>query len=122
MRYEAPAQGLFRVTTRDVEVSGVTIPTGSMVQLMFASANHDPNRFDDPSAFRVTRRNARDQLGFGYGPHLCLGAELARMEMRIATEVLLQRAPDFRVAGDVPLYRHVIIRGPESLPLSFSTS
>jgi hypothetical protein len=120
MRYEAPAQGLFRVTTRDVELHDAQIPAGSIVQLMFASANRDESHFEQPDAYRVTRANSRDQLGFGHGPHLCIGAELARMEMRVATEVFLSRARHFRVVGDVPLYRHVIIRGPESVPITFS--
>jgi cytochrome P450 len=120
MRYEAPAQGLFRVTTRDVEMGEVCIPEGSIVQLMYASANRDERHFDEPDAYRVTRANARDQLGFGHGPHLCVGAELARLEMRVATEVFLSRVRDFQVVGEVPLYRHVIVRGPENLPISLT--
>jgi|SRR5581483_7269434 len=119
MRYDGPVQGLFRVTTEDAEVSGTTIPKGSVVQLLFASANRDERHFDRPDEFLIERPDARDHFTFGAGEHLCVGAALARMEMRIAWETFLSRVRDFRVVGDVPLYRHVIIRGPESVPLSF---
>ena len=79
LRYDAPVVGLLRQTTEDVELSGTTIPAGTMVLPLFASANHDDTRFPDPERFDITR-NAGGHLAFGYGIHFCLGAPLARIE------------------------------------------
>ena len=82
LRYDSPFQFVFRETTSDIELSGVTIPGGSIVLNMIGAANHDPAHFDDPDRFDITRKPSH--LGFGQGIHFCLGAALARMEARAA--------------------------------------
>jgi cytochrome P450 len=119
MRYDGPVVGVFRVTKRDAEVAGTVIPEGSMVNLLFASANRDEIRFDGPDEFRVSRPDASDQLSFGHGRHLCLGAPLARMEARIAFETLLSRVRDLRLAAPAPIYRHTVLRGRTEVPITF---
>lgn len=96
LRFDTPVQGLSRVTTRDVEIRDRKIPKGARVHLLYAAANRDPRVFPDPDAFDVTR-TPNNHLAFGFGIHFCLGASLARLELRIGIEALLARAPDYRL-------------------------
>lgn len=94
LRLDPPAQLHARTTTRDVELHGVTIPADSRVMLLWGAANRDEREFPDPDRFDIDRASTR-HLGFGVGPHFCLGASLARLEARAAFAELLRRAPDF---------------------------
>jgi cytochrome P450 len=96
LRYTSPSQYQGRVTTRDVEWHGTTVPRGARILLLTASANRDEREFPDPDRFDVGRRPAR-HLGFGYGVHFCLGASLARLESRVALEEFATRFPRFTV-------------------------
>ncbi|HSG79845.1 MAG TPA: cytochrome P450 [Acidimicrobiia bacterium] len=91
LRLESPIQAMWRVTTTDAELGGVTIPEGSYVLLRYLAANHDPAHYDLPEHCRVDRDKPRDHLAFGAGIHFCVGAALARSEVRVATEELLDR-------------------------------
>lgn len=93
LRYETPVQCMFRLTKADTEVSDVAIPYDEKVRIVYSSANRDPEVFTDPEAFDVTRNvtELRRHLAFGTGIHSCVGAALARLEMRIALETLLDR-------------------------------
>jgi len=96
LRFESPVQGLSRVTRRAVTLHGRTIPAGARVHLLYAAANRDPRAFPDADRFDPERApNAH--LAFGFGLHFCLGASLARTELRIGLEELLQRAPSYRL-------------------------
>jgi cytochrome P450 len=120
LRWDAPSQFQGRTLTRGVELHGVGVPEGAFVLLLTGSANRDEREYDDPDRFDVTRVIERP-LGFGHGPHVCLGAALARLETRIALEELLRLCPDFEV--DEP---HVVrmhssnVRGLSSVPISFT--
>ena len=83
--------------TEDVELSGTRIPKGSAVAAFVAAANHDPAIFEQAEVFDISRKNNR-HIGFGAGMHYCIGAPLARMETRIALQVLLARSPNLRLA------------------------
>lgn len=96
LRLESPVPGLSRVTTRDVALHGVTIPKGERVHMAFAAANRDERVFPDAETF-VPDRHPNAHLAFSLGIHFCLGASLARAEMRIALEELLARFPDYQV-------------------------
>jgi cytochrome P450 len=100
LRFDSPVQGLSRVTLREVTLHGRTIPKGARVHLLYAAANRDPRVFADPDRFDI-RRSPNPHLAFGFGIHFCLGASLARMELRVGLEELLARAPDYelRVEG-----------------------
>jgi hypothetical protein len=93
-RIESPVQVLPRMTTRPVELHGTTIPSGSRVMLVWGAANHDDREFSDPERFDVTRRIGR-HLAFGHGVHYCLGANLARLEARVAFEEWHARFPEY---------------------------
>jgi cytochrome P450 len=92
-------QGLSRVATHDHELHGRVIPAGARVHMLFAAANRDPRAFARPDEFDITR-SPNPHLGFGFGIHHCLGASLARAELRIGLPELLARFPDYRVVDD----------------------
>lgn len=109
-----------RRATGDVDVGGRRIAAGSALLLSLASANRDESHFDDPDRFDVGRANARQHLSFGYGIHVCLGAPLARLQLRIVVEELTRRFPAMAL---VPDHQHawlrtVSFRGPTSLPVA----
>lgn len=117
LRYESPVQWTSRVTTVDVEMYGQVVPEGSRVMMLLAAAHRDPRVFDDPNRFDVFRRPRR-HLGFGDGVHRCVGAPLARLEGRVALEVIFERVPHFRLAGEVERLHISTERGLASLPLA----
>lgn len=90
LRYEGPVQRLHRITTREVTVSGVTIPPGELIWAYFGAANRDPSAFPHPEEFRLDR-DLHNHMAFGMGIHYCLGAPLARAEARIALNAFLDR-------------------------------
>ncbi|HEX9063662.1 MAG TPA: cytochrome P450 [Streptosporangiaceae bacterium] len=96
LRSDGPVVTVPRVATRDVEVAGTLIPAGSYVAVAIGAANHDPAQFADPAAVNLGRGGRH--LAFGGGPHLCLGAHLARLEMRVALEEWHARIPEYRLA------------------------
>jgi cytochrome P450 len=97
LRRRSPTVGIFKTTTRDVEVAGVTIPADSVVWLAIASAAHDATQYGDPASFDIRRENASSHMTFGKGRHMCLGAPLSRAEAKVGMEVLLERLPGLRV-------------------------
>ena len=98
LRYRGPVHGTkMHYATEDVTIHGVTIPKGKPVMPALGAANHDPEAFEKPEVFDVGRTPNR-HLGFGFGNHFCLGAQLARMETRVALRTLLDRCPDLRLA------------------------
>jgi cytochrome P450 len=120
LRWDAPSQFQGRTLTRDVELHGVTMPAGDFVLLLTGSANRDEREYDQPERFDV-RRLIERPLGFGHGPHVCLGAALARMETRVAIEELLRLFPDFVVDESRVVRMHSSnVRGLSSVPISFT--
>jgi cytochrome P450 len=102
LRRRGSSKGLFRRATRDVELGGERIARGAIVHVLFAAANHDASRFERPRAFDLDRPK-QDHLAFGRWTHFCLGAPLARLEARVALDVLLDRHPGLRAVPDQPL-------------------
>jgi len=115
LRYCSPVQGLFRRVHEDTELSGVTIPAGSRVWVCYASANRDPDRFENPDDFDITR-DCRGHVAFGWGLHFCLGANLARREARVAIEHLLPVLDEVGLRDRVEWLPSWVIRGPQALP------
>lgn len=119
LRLYTPYRGFARTATEDVTVRGRTIPTGEPIALVYASANRDEAVFEDASSFRLDRPNMGESVAFGRGPHACLGAALAKLEMRIALEELLRHTPGgFHVNGPVVPTRFPEI-GALRVPLKF---
>jgi cytochrome P450 family 142 subfamily A polypeptide 1 len=99
IRWVTPIHNMCRVATEDVEVGGERIAAGQQLVLMYSSANRDPAHFDEPERFDVTRR-PNHHLAFGFGTHFCLGASLARLEIRVFFEELLARVADLHLVPD----------------------
>lgn len=96
LRLQSPTAGMYRGTTCDVEMHGVTIPKDSIVHLRFAAANRDERHFPEPGKLDLDRRNAASHMAFSQAVHHCLGAPLARMELNLSFEILLSRRRNFR--------------------------
>lgn len=96
IRYVTPIHNMCRVATEDYELSGTTIPAGAQAVLMYSSANRDPEHFENPEDFLVTR-SPNHHLSFGFGTHFCLGAALARLEIKMFFEEFVNRVADFRL-------------------------
>jgi cytochrome P450 family 142 subfamily A polypeptide 1 len=103
VRLVSPVQSFARHATQDTELRGKKIRKGDIVLMLYPSANLDPDEFEDPEVFKIDRDPRH--LGFGVGNHFCLGANLARMEMRVAFEELLRRLPDMEYVGGGPEIR-----------------
>ncbi len=123
VRWEPPLLTITRVATCDTELGGVPIPQGSSVMPMLGAANRQDERFPDPDHFDVFR-SARAHIGFGYGVHVCLGMHLARLEMRVALNLLFDRLPNLRLDpdGGDPHIRGQVFRSPTALPVLFDAS
>jgi len=118
LRFDSPVQVTDRVVTEDLEFRGHLFRRGQLTVCLLGAANRDPERFAEPDRLDVARAD-RGHLAFGLGPHVCLGAPLARLEAEIALAGLLGRFPDFRGAIEPPARRpSVVLRGPLSLPLT----
>jgi cytochrome P450 len=96
LRFDPPAMGVRRFVMADIEVRGITIPRGSVVNLLTGAANHDPEQFEEPDTF-LPDRNTSGHLAFGRGIHHCLGAPLARLEAKTAVQMFNERFPEARM-------------------------
>ena len=113
LRYDSPVQLDMRITTCDLEIGDRPVPAGTLLSLVIGSANHDPERFRRPAVLDITRSD-QGNISFGRGIHHCLGAPLARLEGRIALEVLLERTSEIGFGTRPPKYRpSVVLRGLE---------
>ncbi|PRX64286.1 cytochrome P450 [Nonomuraea fuscirosea] len=121
MRIDGASLGSFRYAARKIDLHGVSIPAGALVLLSTDSAGHDESVFPDPDRFVIDRPNAAEHLVFGYGIHFCVGAALARLQLRTALEVLGRRLPRLRlVPGQAVAYRRSIVgRGLSSLAVEW---
>ena len=122
LRYEPSVIWMAREPNEDLEVSGVKLRAGQPFVLSILSANRDPERFDDPDRFDITRESGRTTT-FGWGPHVCLGAHLARAELQEAIPELLRICEHMELAGDEPRWLPFgFIRGLDQLRARFRVS
>ncbi|MCP2203692.1 Cytochrome P450 [Lentzea flava] len=117
-----PAQEIADILPRyaleDVELSGGTVLAGEPVLLAKHAANRDPRQYPDPDRFDVTR-NAKGHLAFGHGPHHCIGAQLARMDLQVALTAILERFPGLRLTGEPRWRTGMAMRGPLAMPVTW---
>lgn len=120
-RFVSPVISFTRTATEDTELAGQRIAKGEKVLLLYQSANRDEDVFEDPDVLRLDR-NPNPHLAFGVGPHVCMGINLARLEIRILFEELIRRFPDIAVVpGAKPTYgEHALVHAIESLPVQFT--
>ena len=118
LRWVSPIKNMARAATADTELAGQHIGAGEKLLLLYPSANRDEAVFDDPFTFDI-RRTPNDHLAFGHGPHFCLGASLARLELRVVFEELLDRFPDLHLVDleEPPLRPANFVSGIETLPV-----
>ncbi|WP_166910055.1 cytochrome P450 [Mycobacterium sp. DL440] len=123
LRWTSPVKNMCRTLTADTTFHGTDLKSGEKIMLMFESANFDEAVFENPDEFRIDR-NPNSHLAFGFGTHFCLGNQLARLELRLMLERLLERLPDLRLADDnqLPLRPANFVSGPESMPVVFTPS
>jgi cytochrome P450 len=119
LRIEAPVNGMIRIATRPVTLSGVEVPAQARLLLLFGSANRDEAKFPEPDQFLLERAGQPPHLAFGRGIHYCVGAPLARLEARIALQVLAEQLPGLRLApGEVSEHvPNLMFRGLARLPV-----
>ena len=121
LRYVSPIKNMARTVTRDLEFRGQQLHEGDQVMLFYPSANRDASVFDDPDRLDVTR-DPNPHLAFGFGPHFCMGASLARLELKVMFTELLRRLPDIELVpgADLEYRASNFISGPESMPVRFT--
>ena len=123
LRWDSPQIGWRRITTRDTELGGVSIPEGTQVFLSLGAANRDPREFPEPDLFDLRRGDSRNNISFGKGNHYCLGAKFARFEARLVLEVLADRVPSLDLVAnqDTRSFPNISFRGPSSLMVTWDS-
>jgi len=124
LRWETSVTQVSRIATRDTEVAGCPIAAGSPVGVITASANHDESRWEDAAEWKLGRP-VQHHLAFGTGPHQCLGMHLARLELRVGLNRILDRLPDLRFDPELApgaVIEGYAFRGPNALPVLFTPS
>jgi len=121
LRWVSPIKNMARRMTRDVELHGETLREGQKLLLLYPSANRDERVFDQPERFDI-RRSPNDHLAFGFGAHFCMGNRLARMELSVMLDRLLDRLPDLVLVddGEPPKREANFVSGYEALPVAFT--
>jgi cytochrome P450 len=121
LRWEGPTTSTWRYASQDTTMAGVQIKKGTIVNVVLASANRDPRKFEDPDRFDIFRSRSVRHLAFASGPHLCIGQHLARVEMTRALNAILDRLPNIRLHPDKPVPRLIghILRSPPDLWVKF---
>lgn len=117
LRFDPTVQLTVRRLTEPAEIGGERVEPGEELLLLLGAANHDPAHVPDPDRLDVTRPDTR-HLSFGHGPHFCLGAALARLEVEVALPLLLRRLPDLELAGEAHFRPSTTLRGLTGLPLA----
>jgi cytochrome P450 len=121
VRWATPVINFRRTASRDTEVGGQAIKAGQKVVMFYNSANRDEGAFENPYAFDVLR-NPNEHVGFGAGgPHFCLGANLARREIKVMFEEILRRLPDIQITGEPDLLQSSFIHGIKRMPCAWHT-
>jgi cytochrome P450 len=118
LRYDPPVQGTSRIALEDLELEGEYLRRGQWVVTMIGGAGRDPEVYDRPETFDITRENPAEHLAFSAGIHYCVGQPLARMELTIAMQLLAERMPKLKLAGPVRRRNTSTIRGLSQLPVS----
>ncbi|RYE62162.1 MAG: cytochrome P450 [Oxalobacteraceae bacterium] len=118
LRLLSPVQTLFRKAAEDIEIAGVTIPSGSLVEVRYGAANRDPKQYAAPDEIDLDRANATAHLAFGAGIHMCIGNQLARGELKLAFRALSSRFKNFRLTRGEDSYRWIssyVVHGPAGI-------
>jgi cytochrome P450 family 142 subfamily A polypeptide 1 len=123
LRWVSPIKNMCRTLTRDYEIGGAKLSEGDQALLLYESANYDEGHFEEPTTFNPDRE-PNDHMAFGVGAHFCLGSNLAKLELRVLLDRMLDRLPDIALASDEPLTRrrNNFISGIERMPVTFTAT
>ncbi len=121
LRFKSAQTSWRRVTTRETELGGYTLPAGTQVFLSLAAANHDPRVFEHPELYDIDRADSAQHIAFGRGIHICLGRLLAKLEIRLVLETLIEKVPSLRLmlGQKLSYYPNFSFRGPATLYLEW---
>ena len=121
LRFDAPVLGLYRTNTKEVNLHGLDVPERSKVMATYGAANRDPNVFKDPDTFRLDREleELRKHLSFGLGRHFCPGAQLSRLEARLALKEIIERFPNLRLTEEPERIEPFLLWGRKTLPVAW---
>jgi cytochrome P450 len=120
LRYTNTTTNFRRTATQDTEIGGYPVKKGDKVLLSYAAANRDPAVFENPHEFDITRANARKHLAFGTGPHVCIGARLARRQLYALLKEIIQRVPDVKPVGDPKWMASIWFNAITNMPVQFT--
>jgi cytochrome P450 len=119
LRFDGPGLATNRLFPHEIAIGEHTLPAGMPVVLYMAGANHDPRHFEEPERLDLSRENARDHLGFGHGPHRCVGQHMARATIGVAVQTLFTRLGNVRVVGEVEWNERSVFHGPRTMHLAW---
>jgi cytochrome P450 len=119
IRWVTPVRHFMRLALEDYVLGDTAIARGDWILLSYLSANRDESVFQDPFRFDVRRKNADEQIAFGTGVHFCLGAHLARMELRAFLRELLPRLEEVEIAGEPEHVKSTFVGGLKRLPIRY---
>lgn len=120
LRYTSTTTNFTRTAMEDTEIGGYPVKKGDNIYLSFAAANRDPTVFEDPHRLDITRSNAKRHLAFGTGPHVCIGARLAKMQLRALLKEVVTQIPDIHLAGEPEWLRSVWFNAIIRMPVAFT--
>lgn len=120
LRYSPPVIKFRRTATEDTEINGQAVAKGDKIYLSYPAANRDPAVFEDPHRFDITRKNANKHLAFGTGPHVCLGARLARYQLQALLTEIYARIPDIHPDGEMEMLRSIWFNAVIRMPVAFT--
>jgi cholest-4-en-3-one 26-monooxygenase len=120
LRYTSTTTNFRRTATMDTEIGGTPVKKGDKIYLSYAAANRDPAVFKDPHKFDITRENAKRHIAFGTGPHVCIGARLARIELHALLLRILERMPDYEMAGQPEWLASIWFNAITKFPIRYS--
>jgi cytochrome P450 len=121
LRYDGPGLATNRLFPHELTLGGHTLAAGTPVVLFMAGANHDPAHFEDPERLDLARENAKDHLGFGHGPHRCVGQHMARASIAVALQTLFTRLHGIRIVGEVEWNARSVFHGPRTMRLAWES-
>ncbi|MEI6418045.1 MAG: cytochrome P450 [Sphingomonadales bacterium] len=120
LRYTSTTTNFIRHAVADTEIGGQQVKQGDKIYLSYAAANRDPAVFADPHRFDITRANAKRHLAFGAGPHICVGARLAKMQLRALLKQIVTRLPDLQPVGEPAWLRSIWFNAIINMPVAFT--
>jgi cytochrome P450 len=120
LRFTSTTTNFVRHAVADTMIGDQPVKKGDKIYLSYAAANRDPAVFADPHRFDITRANAKRHLAFGAGPHICVGARLAKMQLKALLQQIVTRLPDYQLAGEPEWLRSVWFNAIIRMPITFT--